>query len=129
VIVIRHLETGERQFVASLDGVDLERWEETTEAVPDDLATRAYIVIDGDLQPKPPVLPLFQYLRLWTPAEALAVEATTNTDLRYAFFLLRSTATVDLGVAEVQQGIALAVTLGILTEARAARIRAGLPPE
>lgn len=129
MIVIKHRTTGERRFVLSLNGEDMTVWQETTETVPTDIATRAYVTVNGALVPKPPVMPLFDYLRLWTPAEALAVEDTSDTELRYAFLLLRGLITVDLSVAEVQAGIARARTLGILTEARAARISAGLPPQ
>lgn len=128
-MTIRNIQTGERQFVASLDGVDLAVWEATGEAVPDDLAARAYAVVDTQLQPKPPVMPLFDYLRLWTPTEAMAVEASTDQAMRYALFLLRALVTVDLATTEVQAGILKARELNILTEARAARIMAGLPPE
>jgi hypothetical protein len=128
VIVLRHLETDARQIVASLDGIDLDVWEATEEDVPADLASRAYTVVDGDLVPRPPVMPLFQYLLLWTATEALAVEDTTDPELRRAYQLLRALATVDLALPEVQAGIARARQLNILTEARAARIAAGLPP-
>jgi hypothetical protein len=128
VIVIKHRATGERQFVSSLDGVDLAVWESTAEQVPRDIATRAYRTVNGTLVAKAPVMPLFNYLLLWTAAEALAVEDATDAELRRAYQLLRALATVDLSVAEVQAGIARAQTLGILTEARAARISAGLPP-
>jgi len=128
VITIRHLLTGEHQFVAALDGIDPDVWEATAEVVPTDLASRAYTTVDGALKPKPPVMSRFDYLRLWTPAEALAVQDSSNADLRWAFLLLNGLETVDLAVPEVQQGIAAALALNILTEARAARIAAGLPP-
>jgi hypothetical protein len=92
------------------------------------LLREAAAAAEAALPPRPPVLPLFDYLRLWTQTEALAVEASTDADLRWAYLLVRSLQTVDLGVSEVQAGIARALALGILTEARAARIAAGLPP-
>lgn len=128
MITIRHLETYERRFVASLDGIDLAEWEASDEDVPEDLETRAYQGGPGSLVARPPVMPLFDYLRLWTPTEALAVEASTDEAMRYALFLLRALVTVDLSATEVQAGILKALELGILTEARAARIMAGLPP-
>ena len=128
MIVIKHRTTGERQFVRSLNGVDMATWESTSEDVPADFATRAYSTVNGTLVAKPPVLPLFNYLLLWTAAEALAVEDTTDPELRRAYQLLRALATVDLALPEVQAGIARALQLNILTPARAERIAAGLPP-
>lgn len=128
MITIKNKTTGSRQFVSALDGIDMAVWETTAEPVPTDLAARAYTVVGGELKAKPPVLPLFNYLLLWTAAEALAVEDTSDTELRRAYQLLRALATVDLALPEVQAGIARALQLNILTEARAARIAAGLPP-
>jgi hypothetical protein len=85
-------------------------------------------VARGYVDPPPP-LPLLEYLLLWTPAERAAVRASANETLVDAYFLLLATPTVDLGNADVLAGIALAQSLGILTQARADRIRAGLLPE
>ncbi len=132
MITIRNLETDERQFVASLDGIDLAVWEETDEPVPDDLATRAYTTIDGALAPVPEPERAFtkpEFLDLWTPTETVAV--MQSTDPTMAFFWARTLAwdgTFLLSDERVTAGIAQAQTLNILTEARAARILAGLPP-
>ena len=129
MMTIRHLETGERQFVESLDGIDLAVWEATSEPVPADLAERAYVVVAGNLQPKPPVLERFDFIRLWTPAEILAAQTSTDDTIRLALFYLSGAANIDLGEPAVQLGILTAQSLNIITEARAARILAGLPPE
>lgn len=81
----------------------------------------------GYVDPPEP-MPLLDYLRLWTIEERIAVRASDNAVLVDAYFLLLATPTVDLGNADVLAGIALAESLGILTEARANRIKAGLPP-
>jgi hypothetical protein len=73
-------------------------------------------------------MPLLEYLLLWTQAERTAVRGSTNAALVDAYHLLLATPTVDLANADILAGIALAESLGILTQARAARIRAGLPP-
>jgi hypothetical protein len=129
VITIRHLETGERQFVASLDGIDLEVWEETAEPVPADLAARAWVVVDGELQPAPRSMPVIDFLLLWTPAETLAVMQTTSPMMAVAWSQTLASPRINLSDERVIAGAELAVSLGILTEARAARILAGLAPE
>jgi hypothetical protein len=77
---------------------------------------------------RPAPMPLLDYVRLWTMEERIAVRASNNAMLVDAYFLLLATPTVDLGNAEVIAGIDLAQSLNILTEARANRIKAGLPP-
>jgi hypothetical protein len=133
MITIRNLETDEREFVASLDGIDLAVWEATDEPVPSDLAARAYTVIDGALAPVPEPERRFtkpEFLDLWTPAETVAV--MQSTDPLMAFFWARTLAwdgVFLLSDERVIAGATQAVTLNILTQARADRILAGLPPQ
>lgn len=130
MITIKHKTTGEVQFVASLGGIDPGVWAVTAEPVPGDLASKAYRGVAG--VPVPVVsrrLSFLNYLLLWTPAEVAGVRAAASDDLQYLFELARAAPEIDLDAAPVIQGVTLAVQLEILTEARAARILAGLPPE
>jgi hypothetical protein len=128
MIALRHIATGELQFVSSLDGVNMTVWEETGDAVPVDLESRAYRVIAGVAQAVPPKMALLAFLRLWTAAETAAVYQSANVDMIQARTLTLAAPTIDLASTEVQAGVALAQMLGILTIERAARILAGLPP-
>jgi hypothetical protein len=76
-----------------------------------------------------PTLTTLEFLMLWTPTEILAVMQTTSPDMAVAWALTIASPSIDLGNDLVTQGVALAVKLGILTDARAARILAGLPPK
>ena len=131
-MTIRHKTTEERQFVSSLDGVDLDVWETTDEPVPADLATRAYVTIEGALVPKPEPERGFtksEFLDLWTPAETVAV--MQSTDALMAYFWARTLAWDGLFLlsdSRLIAGAMHALSLNILTQARADRILAGLPP-
>jgi hypothetical protein len=133
MIVIKHRTTGERMIVTSLNGYDLAIWEATAETVPADFKTRAYTTINGVLAPVPTPERRFtkpEFLDLWTPAETVTV--MQSTDAMMAFFWARTLAwdgVFLLSDARVESGIVQALALNILTEARAARIRAGLPPQ
>ena len=81
----------------------------------------------GYVDPPAP-MPLLDYMRLWTATERAAVRATTNETLADAYHLMLASPIISLNNAEVIAGIDLAQSLNILTEARAARIKAGLPP-
>ena len=132
MITIRHLETDERRFFASLDGVDLGVWEPTDEPVPDDLETRAYVTIEGGLVPKPEPERGFrksEFLDLWTPAETVAV--MQSADPLMAYFWARTLAWDGLFLlsdSRIIAGAMHALSLNILTQARADHILAGLPP-
>ncbi len=72
----------------------------------------------------------FAYLLLWTATEMVGVKESSDPDMVRAFMLLNAwDGPINLLDAQVQAGITLAESLGILTEARADRIRAGLLPE
>lgn len=132
MITLRNIETGKAQFVASLDGIDMDLWVATGDPVPTDLANVGYVFVDGQLEPAlsptPPLTPL-QYMLLWTPTERAAIRTTSDATLADAFDLLRIATAVTLDDADIIAGIALALSLGILTESRAARIAGGMPPE
>ena len=70
-----------------------------------------------------------EFLDLWTPAETVAV--MQSTDPMMSYFWARTLAwdgVFLLSDTRVIAGTMQAVALGILTQARADRIRAGLPP-
>jgi hypothetical protein len=84
--------------------------------------------VRGYVDPPAP-MPLLDYMRLWTPTERAAVRATTSEILADAYHLMMASPIISLSNADVIAGIDLAQSLGILTEARAGRIKAGLPPQ
>ena len=81
----------------------------------------------GYVDPPAPI-PLLEYMRLWTFEERTAVRTTTNEVLADAYNLMLASPIISLSHPDVLAGIDLAQSLGILTEARAARIKSGLPP-
>jgi hypothetical protein len=81
----------------------------------------------GYVDPPAPI-PLLDYMRLWTFAERTAVRTTTNEILADAYNLMLASPIISLSHPDVLAGIDLAKTLDILTDERAARIKAGLPP-
>jgi hypothetical protein len=120
---------GVRQIVASLDGVDLTVWHDSGEAVPQDLESRAYATINGVLAADRRFTKA-EFMDLWTPAETVAMMRSPDALLAYFWLrVLASDGDVTMLDSRTVAGIAQAVTAGILTTARAARIRAGLPPE
>lgn len=71
----------------------------------------------------------FEWIRLWTQAERAAVRATTDeavADYWMQFSVWEGP--VNINDPLIGVGIAAALDASILTEARAARIAAGLPP-
>ena len=77
----------------------------------------------------PPPISCIDFVALWTPAETLAVMQTTSPEMAVAWAMTLASPQIHLDNPLVLAGIALAESLDILTPARAARIRAGLPPE
>jgi hypothetical protein len=130
MIALRNIETGEVQFVFTLDGIDPAVWEETGEPVPTDLESVAYAVQGETLAPVERRLTKPEFLDLWTPAETVAV--MQSTDVTMAYLWARTLAWDGpflLSDARVLAGIDQAETLELITPASAARKRAGLPPE
>jgi hypothetical protein len=129
VITIHNTVTGEIQFVASLDGIDLTVWETTGEAVPTDLESRAYVSVGGvpTAEPKQSFSCL-DFLALWTAPETRAVMQTTDDFMARAWGMTLASPTINLTDPRTIGGVQLAQSLGILTADRTARILAGLPP-
>lgn len=72
----------------------------------------------------------FEYQRLWPKPAIAAVMNSANADMAAAWAsFLTWDGPINLEDVQVVAGIDLANVLGILTEAQALRIKAGLPPE
>lgn len=82
--------------------------------------------------PKPPVLALRDFFRLFTPAQVAAVAAARDggdVDVQYFWtYLTIEPGPVDLGHPAVAQGLALLVAKDILPTGEAVRILAGQAP-
>ena len=86
----------------------------------------------GWLDPEPPlrrIMPLFEYLRLWTAEEAAWFKNTTDPIAAQAFVLTLGSPVIDLDHPDVIAGIAYAAQAIPLQPGRAEQIRAGIPPE
>jgi hypothetical protein len=129
VITIHNTVTGEIQFVAALDGIDLAAWEATGDLMPVDLESRAYVAVDGVLAAAAQLsFPCLDFLALWTAAETRAVMQTTDDFMARAWGMTLASPTINLTDPRTIGGVQLAQSLGILTADRTARILAGLPP-
>ena len=76
----------------------------------------------------PPTLSAVEFIALWTDTEILAVMQTTSPQMAVAWALTMTSPSINLGDDLVHQGVGIARSLGILTDARAAAILAGTPP-
>lgn len=77
-----------------------------------------------------PSISKFQYVLLWPPAADLLVRQSTDPQMARARSLFEAwEGPINLTEPLVIAGIDRAQALGLLTEAQALRIKAGLPPE
>jgi hypothetical protein len=133
MIALRHADSGEIQIVGSVDGygedwleiaappaVDGWRWNHETQAWQ---------------SPPPPRIwqPAAFMGTLFTPAEVVALDRLpadlpAAPALPYAVALAKLARVVNLDDPVTGQLLAMCVAAGVLTQARAARILAGLPP-
>jgi hypothetical protein len=77
-----------------------------------------------------PVVSSLAFRQLFTPGEEIAITTAAfgNAQLRVFLDDASAAGSVDLGSAEVTQGIAMLVSAGLLTQARANLVLAGTPP-
>ncbi len=76
----------------------------------------------------PPIIDLAGYFLLWTKAEAVAAYKSTDDGMIWFRSYALANPKINLAHQEVKDGLALAVSLNILTSARAVMIAAGQPP-
>lgn len=107
------------------NGYDMAQWTVVTATMPTDMAARAYVLTGGAYVAQHVTLSAFAYLRLFTQAELAAAIGSTDPRMRVAVALTLASPEINLGNSDVQAGIDLMVTLGILTSSRAAAIKAG----
>jgi hypothetical protein len=91
------------------------------------------ITVSTVADPPPPpvtVISSLDFRQLFTTAERVAITeaAQTNTAIRVFIDDESAAGIVHLSDPEVTTGIAMCVTLGLLTQARASQILAGTPP-
>ena len=107
------------------NGYDMAQWTVVTATLPTDMASRAYVLTSGAYVAQHQSLAVFAYLRLFTQTELAAAMGSTDPRMLVAVALTLASPEINLGNSDVQAGIDLMVTLGILTAARAAAIKAG----
>jgi hypothetical protein len=123
---VRNTASGQLAIVASMDGHDAPEWVVVPATPPTDAG--AYILIGTTFVPVvEPITPL-AYFQLFTAAEQVALYATTDAQIRVGIGALGVVPSVNMADATVIGGIDRMVTLGLVTAARATRIKAGLPP-
>lgn len=139
MIALRHAETGEIQIMASAEAADEQGyaapdWQEI--AVPPGDGWRWDSAAETWLPPAPPRIwrPVDFLSALFTPAEVVALdmlpaEPPGAPALRYAVTLAKMVDRVNLDDPATAQLLAMCVAAGVLSEARAARILAALPPQ
>ena len=90
---------------------------------------REVVAAEESANPGPPTLNRAAFIALWLPIEAVTVMRSTDDLMLYFWTQVLAVDSLNLGNSRVAAGVAHAVSLNIITEARAARILAGLPPE
>lgn len=72
----------------------------------------------------------FDWIQLWTPAEMYGVKASADPEMAVHWMMLQMwEGPINIRNPAIIAGVERARACGILTDERAARIRAGLPPE
>lgn len=75
-----------------------------------------------------PVLTTRAFLMLWTPAEVLAIRATTSADLAYFHDIALASPVIHLADSRVIAGVGYALAAGVIDAARQAQILANQAP-
>lgn len=133
MIALRHAENGEIQVVNSAEGYG-EDWQEI--ALPPGDGWRWDNAAETWLPPLPPRVwrPVDFLAGLFTPEEVVTLDMLPAVPpgapaLRYAVTLAKMVDMVSLDDPTTAQLLAMCVAAGVLSETRAARVLAGLPPE
>lgn len=127
MITLQNNATGE-VTITDGSGYDMTLWTVVTVTMPADMASRAYVLTAGTYIPQDPTIPVFEYLRLFTQAELAAAMGSVDPRMLVSVALTLASPTISLSNSDVQAGIDLMVTLGMLTAPRAAAVKAGTAP-
>ncbi|MBI1214140.1 MAG: hypothetical protein GC190_21975 [Alphaproteobacteria bacterium] len=87
-----------------------------------DEATHTVIVVPAPVRPR--MVSTFAFIGAFTAAEFKAIRSSTDDQMQHLLYMLERTSEVDMNGATLQQGLAYAVALNLITQARADEIGA-----
>jgi hypothetical protein len=122
---VKYVPTGDVSIVDSMDGHGAPDWVVIPATAPTDAG--AYVLVGNTFVAVVEPLTPLAYFELFTAAEQVALYSSADPQIRVGIGALGVVRAVNMTDATVVGGIDRMVTLGLVTSARAVRIKTGLP--